>query len=178
MNNKHISQALFTLIIASSTGVVLAGTATTNFDVTANVAANCTIAATLVGFGPYDPVSTNVTGTPLTYGGGAVKVTCTKGATATIGLGPGNNVSAAVRRMKGINVSNFLTYELYKPSDNLAGTQCTTYSGTVWNVTNTLTTVPAPSNAERSYSICGSVAGGQDVAVDSYSDIVMASVSF
>jgi spore coat protein U-like protein len=180
MHNKQISQVLFTSIMLSSGGVVLAASPQSAiFNVTASVAATCTIAATSVAFGVYDPVTANAAA-ELTNGGGAVTVTCTKGATPVIGLGVGQNSTGSLRRMKGANATSpdFLGYELYQPPSTVANTACTFPGTTVWNSSNTLATAVAPSSDARSYSICGSVAAGQDVAVDTYSDIVTASVSF
>src|SRR3982074_3628125 len=73
-------------------GDALAATATSNFVVTGNVTANCTITTV----GPtiaYDPVvantSANATGT------GTVTIACTKGSAPNIGLNAGNNAVAA-----------------------------------------------------------------------------------
>jgi len=74
---------------------------------------NCTISTVALAFGSYDPVvanaSTNLDGT------GTVVVACTKGSTATIGLGLGSNVTGSTRRMRD-GGTNYLTYELYQDS--------------------------------------------------------------
>ena len=91
--------------------VASAATATANLGVSATVTNNCAISTAALAFGSYDPVvahaSTDLDGT------GTVIVACTKGATATIGLGLGSNASGSVRRMKDSG-TNYITYELYK----------------------------------------------------------------
>ena len=145
---------LRSLLIA--TGVVLAASPqTTTFNVTASVAATCTIAATPVAFGVYDPVTANAS-TALTNGGGAVTVTCTKGATPVIGLGVGQNATGAVRRMKGANATapDFLGYELYQPPTTVANAACTFPATAIWNGSNTLATSAAPTRDARRPSAC------------------------
>src|ERR1700694_3726300 len=61
-----------------------AGNAFLNLGVSANVAANCTIATAPVAFGAYDPVVTNAA-VGLT-GTGSITVACTKGSVPTINL--------------------------------------------------------------------------------------------
>ncbi len=166
------------MMLSFGSAALAASSDTTTLNVSADVAATCTITATPVAFGIYDPVIANATAA-LTNGGGAVAVTCTKGATPVISLGTGQNSTGAVRRMVGANTSpDFLTYELYQPPSMEANAACTFPGKTVWNGSNTLVTSAAPTRDTRHYSICGSITGGQDVAVDKYSDTVTASVSF
>jgi spore coat protein U domain-containing protein, fimbrial subunit CupE1/2/3/6 len=98
----------------------MAASATANLGVSATVTNNCTISTAALAFGSYDPVvanaSSNLDGT------GTVVVACTKGATATIGLGLGGNASGSTRRM-GDGGTNYLTYELYQDSGR----------STIWN---------------------------------------------
>src|SRR5262245_838396 len=101
------------LIVARFGTPVSAATATANLGVSATVTNNCTISTGALAFGSYDPVvanaSTNLDGT------GTVSVACTKGTSATVGLGLGSNASGSTRRM-GDGGGNFLTYELYQDS--------------------------------------------------------------
>jgi spore coat protein U-like protein len=144
-----------------------AATATANLGVSATVTNNCTISTVALAFGSYDPVvanaSTNLDGT------GTVSVACTKGSTATIGLGGGANASGTTRRM-GDGASNFLTYELYQDSNR----------STVWGNSGTdlLSPVAAPSKAARNFTVYGRVASDQDVPAGNYSDTVVATVNF
>jgi spore coat protein U domain-containing protein, fimbrial subunit CupE1/2/3/6 len=68
-----------------------AASATANLGVSATVTNNCTISTTALAFGSYDPVGANASGN--LDGTGTVVVACTKGATATVGLGLGGNAS-------------------------------------------------------------------------------------
>jgi spore coat protein U-like protein len=144
-----------------------AATATANLGVSATVTNNCTISTAALAFGSYDPVvanaSTNLDGT------GTVTVACTKGSTATIGLGLGSNAAASVRRMTD-GSSNYLTYELYQDSGR----------STVWGNSGAglLSPVAAPSKAARNFTVYGRVTSNQDVPAGSYNDTVVATVNF
>ena len=144
-----------------------AASQTANLAVSASVSNNCTISTAAVAFGAYDPVvanaSTNLDGT------GTVTVACTKGTSATVGLGLGSNASGSVRRLAD-GSSNYLTYELYKDSS---------YSA-MWGNSGTdlLSPVAAPSKAARAFTVYGRVASNQDVPAGSYSDTVVATVNF
>jgi spore coat protein U-like protein len=143
-----------------------AATATANLGVTATVTNNCTISTVALAFGSYDPVVANASAN--LDGSGTVVVACTKGATATIGLGNGGNYSGG-RRM-GDGSSNFLTYELYHEAART----------TVW--TNAggglLSTGAAPSKTARNFTVYGRVVSNQDVPAGNYSDTVVATVNF
>jgi spore coat protein U-like protein len=144
-----------------------AATATANLGVSATVTNNCTISTVALAFGSYDPVaahaSTNLDGT------GTVVVACTKGATATIGIGLGGNASGSTRRM-GDGGTNYLTYELYQDSGRT----------TVWSDAGAglLSPSAAPSKAPRNFTVYGRVTGNQDVPAGNYSDTVVATVNF
>jgi spore coat protein U-like protein len=147
--------------------VASAATATANLGVSATVTNNCTISTAALAFGSYDPVvahaSTDLDGT------GTVIVACTKGATATIGLGLGSNASGSVRRMKDSG-TNYITYELYKDASR----------STVWGTSGGALLSPgaAPSKAARNFAVYGRVASNQDVPAGSYNDTVVATVNF
>lgn len=144
-----------------------AATATANLGVSATVTNNCTISTVALAFGSYDPVvanaSTNLDGT------GTVVVACTKGSTATIGLGLGSNATGSTRRMKDAG-TNYLTYELYQDTGR----------STVWGNSGAalLSPVAAPSKAARNFTVYGRVTSNQDVPAGSYSDTVVATVNF
>src|SRR5215470_3324143 len=131
---------------------VAAASATANLGVSATVTNNCTISTAALAFGSYDPVvanaSTNLDGT------GTVSVACTKGTSATVGLGLGSNASGSTRRMSD-GGGNFLTYELYQDSGH----------STVWGNAGAglLSPAAAPSKATRNFTVYGQVASSQDV---------------
>ncbi|NDP42493.1 MAG: spore coat protein U domain-containing protein [Aromatoleum sp.] len=152
---------------------------TANLNVTAAVAANCTIATAPVAFGNYDPVVTNAS-TALTAAG-SVTIACTKGSAPAITLGLGAQPSGTIRRMLG--GGDFLSYELYQPSTTApdAASTCSYVAPTVWGTTAAQTFTPtSPSNVTaRAYKVCGSVPAAQNVTVAaSYADVVVASVNF
>ena len=135
--------------------------------VTATVSKNCTISTSPVAFGAYDSVTANATAHLENIG--KVTVTCTKGATAKVGLGPGSNGQGSTRRMSGGTLA-FLTYELYKDSSH----------STVWGDTiDTALDIPAaPNRNPRDFTVYGRVQSGQDATVGNYTDTVLATVNF
>ena len=157
-----------------------AGTSTITAQASVNT--NCSVAAVAVAFGTYDPITANA---PPASGGinlnatGSVTITCTKGTAPTIGLGLGAHASGSIRRMLS-GATNFLTYELYQPPSNAAGTACTFPGTTKWGTAgaNLFSPTTALSKTARPYNICGTVAAGQDPAIGTYSDTVVATVTF
>jgi spore coat protein U-like protein len=154
-------------VIVISAPVFAASTATANLNVTASVAAVCTITTSPVAFGPYDPVVTNVA-TDLTAAG-SVNVACTKGTASTIDLGNGGNLAAGSRRMA--SGSDFLGYALYKDAartqvwgTGMAGGTTSAYNA----ATKALTAVP----------VYGTVPQNQDVAAGNYADVVLATINY
>jgi spore coat protein U domain-containing protein, fimbrial subunit CupE1/2/3/6 len=151
--------------------------ATTTFTVSATVFSNCTISATNLSFGTYDPLSASANN-----GTGSVTITCTKNAASTVGMNNGSNF-AVTRNMKS-GAGDLIAYSLGQPPDNAVGTACTFPAATAWTTAGGgLFTPPvAPSKAARTYNTCGTVAPGQDVpgsvAGVLYSDTVTASVNF
>jgi spore coat protein U-like protein len=144
-----------------------AATATANLGVSATVTNNCTISTAALAFGSYDPVVANASNN--LDGTGTVIVACTKGATATIGLGLGGNASGTTRRMRD-GGTNYLTYELYQDSGR----------ATVWSEAGAglLSPSAAPSKAPRNFTVYGRVTSNQDVPAGNYSDTVVATVNF
>ena len=155
--------ALVAGIAVYSQSNVEAAQQTSSFTVSASVTANCTISAGALTFGPYDPVMTNAS-TDLDQTS-TITVACTKGSTGVVSLDNGLNFSGGARRMK--TGSNFLAYEMYNDSGRT----------TVWNASNTVS-YTAASKASTGLTLYGRVAAGQDVPVGSYSDTVVATITF
>ena len=177
MSRRITSNGLAGLLGASAVlaaACAYAATATSNFQVTATVNANCTLTSTNVAFGVYDPLgSTNIQAT------GTLTLTCVKGTAPTsIDLNLGLNASGSTRQMKATSSADVIPYELYKPVSNAAGAACA-YTA-VWGTgaANGLVPVAAPSKAPRIYNVCGQTTQGQDVSADSYSDTIQATVNF
>ena len=155
-------------IVAAAFGpTASAASASANLAASATVASNCTISTAALSFGSYDPVGTHAASD--LDGTGTVIVACTKGATATVGLGLGSNASGSTRRMTD-GSSNYLTYELYQDAGRT----------TVWTDAGAglLSPVAAPSKAARNFTVYGRVSSNQDVAAGTYNDTVLATVNF
>ena len=143
-----------------------AAPATASFSVTANVTANCTIAAGSLGFGSYDPVVANAA-SPLDQTS-TLTVACTKGTNAAVSLDLGTHASGSARRMQsGSTATEFLSYELYT----------TAARSVVWNTSNTVAYAAASKNSS-SLTVYGRVSGGQDVETGNYSDSIVATITF
>lgn len=171
LNVRLLGLTATTALFLAASSASQAGTATSNLSVTATVSANCTISTAPVAFGAYDPIVANAT-TALN-GTGTVTVTCTTGSAATITLGQGTNPAtgstdtAPLRQMKDSG-TDVLAYSLFQDTGrttvwgNTAGTGVAeTGTGTVQNVT-----------------VYGAVPAGQNVPAASYSDTVVATVTF
>jgi spore coat protein U-like protein len=156
--------------------VALAAAAAANLRVAATVPNNCKITTTAVAFGNYDPIVTNAA-TALTRAG-SVRITCTKGALVTITLGLGTHASGTTRQL-GVGTSR-LAYALFQPSSTTPGAGCVYTTPTNWGTTGAEVFAPtaAPSRAQRTYNVCGSIAPGQDVPAGAYTDTVVATVNF
>ncbi len=160
----------------------MAWAGTSTLTAQASVNTNCAVAAAAVAFGTYDPITANA---PPASGGvdlnstGSITITCVKGAAPTIGLSLGANASGSTRRMLS-GASDFLIYELYQPPNNAAGTACAFPGSTVWGSAggNLFSPTAAPAKTARIYNICGTAAAGQDPAIGTYADAVVATVTF
>jgi len=171
MRNRAIVRACAAITVVGVIGAlntqgVAAATATANLTVSATVTNNCTISTAALAFGTYDPVvantSSNLDGT------GRVTIACTKGSTATIGLGTGSNGSGSARRLSD-GSGNYLSYELFSDSGRAA----------VWNTgSGLLSPTAAASKTARDFTVYGRISGNQDVPSGSYSDTVVATVNF
>jgi spore coat protein U-like protein len=153
--------------LAISGSAMAAGTATANLGVSVTVNNNCAISTLPVTFAAYDPLS----GTADDSTGGSVTITCTKGATTTIGLDSGANASGTQRRMSdGATTPDYLNYALYQDAGR----------GTAWGTSGAglFTPAAAPDKTARSYTVYGRISAGQDIPAGSYTDTVVAAVNF
>ena len=155
------------LIAAGSAAPAMAGTATSNLTVSSNVPHSCTISTDPLNFDDYDPITgPNATGT------GTVTVVCSSGTSATITLGQGSNPQAAstdaipLRRLK--LGTNYLSYALY---------QNNTYSE-IWGNTAGTGASHTGTGSASDVTVYGVIPGTQNVPPGSYSDTVVATVSF
>ena len=135
------------------------GSATATLTVHAHVVRNCTITATPVDFGNYDPLDAT----------GGMAITCTKGINPTVELDDGANAQGAVRRMS--SGTSFLTYELYLDVGRTI----------VWGAgadAAALTLNPGTIGGSFNAVAFARVPGGQNVAPGDYDDTVTATVIF
>jgi spore coat protein U-like protein len=184
MHSRRLARSLG---VAFAAGVLSfsawAGESTSVLAVTATVAQNCLISTNAVAFGSYDPVVANsATGSALN-GTGSVSVTCTRSSTGvTIALGLGANASGSTRRMAGGVNGGFLSYELYQPSATSPAATCTFPGTTVWNAAGGILSPTGVADwgaaSPKTFNVCGTVPRGQDAAADSYTDSVIATISF
>lgn len=175
---KSFLSLLLAAVLVAGAGGAHAATASATLNVSATVTANCTIATTAVAFGAYEPVSGgNVTAA------GSVVVACTKSAASLwVGLSNGANYASGTRNLNGAVSSDKLAYSLLQPTSNTPGAACPAFgAGTAWTNSAGATSLALSSpagKAARTYSVCGQLAGGQDVSVDSYADTVLATINF
>jgi spore coat protein U-like protein len=163
-----MKRAILSLAVMSLISIpAFAGSATASLNVSASVSAVCTISTSAVAFGAYDPVVTNAA-TDLN-GTGTVTVACTKGASATIDLGNGSNLSGGSRRMG--SGTDFLSYSLYKDAARTAVWGTGLAGGTTY-------TYSSASKAATSITVYGKVPQAQDVTVGAYSDVVTATINY
>lgn len=147
-----------------------AATDTANLVVEAEVTANCSISTTGLNFGQYDPVGTHAS-TDLD-GTGTIQVTCTSGSTGAITLSqganadPGSTDDVPLRRMT--DGAEFLGYFLYQDSGRT----------TVWGNSATTDVDHLGTGTSTDVTVYGRVTAGQNVAAGSYSDTVVATITF
>jgi spore coat protein U-like protein len=164
------------ILVASLAAAALVSTAgiaapTAPFQVSAKVIANCSVTATDLNFGNYDPLVANKTADlPATS---TISVTCTKNSpNVTVGLDRGVNASSGQRRLG--NAGEFLNYSI-TDDNNIDWTQ--TVSGAV--TTGSVAYGPFTSvSAAITHTAHGILTAGQDVSVGTYTDTVTATVLF
>lgn len=148
--------------------VATAGTAESGMDVSAAVTNSCTIQAGPLAFGTYDTVSGNAVN-----GLATLTVACTQGAGATITLDAGENPAGVdpelpLRRMIGVGGA-YLSYSLYSNAERSA----------IWGPTaNTDVAYLAQTAGDEELTVYGRIEASQDVAADTFSDTVIATISF
>ena len=148
----------------------LAQSKTQNMPVQAQVNANCNITTTntmtFAGYDPSDPLGANLDGTV------DLGVRCTRGATVTIGIGPGGNplaVAGSTRAMRIGATANVLGYDFYHEAGRT----------TPWTDSGLgLVSFSPTTNAPTTITMYGRVPGGQDVPAGTYTDTVRVTVNY
>jgi len=169
MKTKQIQAALAAVFCAASFSSMAASTST-NVGVTTTVIANCTVTSTPIAFGNYDSLSA----TPTTATG-SVALTCSQGTAPSVAVGDGGNFLATRRMTDG---TSFLPYSIYRPTATTPGATCAGAATDYPNTTPGLALPAAPSTAPRTFNLCGSIAAGVSVPVGSYTDTVLATITF
>jgi spore coat protein U-like protein len=165
MSNKRL--ALLSVLGAALVATpVLAVTVVSNLNVTANVPGGCSVSTTPVAFGEYSGTQVDSTG--------GVTANCTSGLAYTVELGPGNG-GGAVREMTNAgDVSQKLTYELYKDSGRTAVWGGTTYTAAGASAL----TGQTGSGTNQGITVYGRVPGTQSLFAGSFSDTVVVSLIY
>ncbi|HEY1550468.1 MAG TPA: spore coat U domain-containing protein [Kofleriaceae bacterium] len=145
-----------------------AGTTTGTMTVTASVASSCSVTAGTLAFGAYN----TVTGTAVN-GSTTLSLSCTKGSTATITLGQGSQPATGstdiipLRQMA--NGTSRLGYSIFQDPTRLI----------IWgNTAITGVTYLSLTAAATNVNVYGTITASQDVPGGSYTDSVLATVSF
>lgn len=164
MLNLAASAAMTAFALAVPVAPASAGTATASFLVTANVNSSCTIGATDLAFGNYDPTGGNVDAASQ------VSVTCTKTAAWNVGLDEGIFAGATVSSRKMTGPGSFaLSYGLFT---DIARSH-------VWGHTiGTDTMSGTGTGGAQALDVYGRIPGLQNVGTGAYSDTITATVTF
>ncbi|MDH6057522.1 Csu type fimbrial protein [Umezakia ovalisporum] len=166
-----LASAIF--IAAGSAAPAMAGTATSNVEVTATVSLTCTISANTIAFGNYDPIGTNATA-PL-EGTGTLTTTCTDGSATIVTLSQGNNPEASStdaeprRRLGNSNGNNdFLSYEIFTGETRVAN----------WGNTPNSSVMVSGTGQQVNTTIYATIPAAQNVSSGNYTDTVTATIDF
>jgi spore coat protein U-like protein len=145
-------------------GVAAATTATTTFQVTATVSANCIVSATALSFGTYDPLSASATTSTST-----ITVRCTLDTPYTVALDAGTGSGATVSARKMSKGADTLSYSLYQDGSYLS----------VWGQTaGTDTLGGTGTGSDIEHTVHGRIPAGQNVRTGAYADTITVSVDY
>ncbi|MFC0444233.1 spore coat U domain-containing protein [Pseudidiomarina halophila] len=126
-----------------------------------NALANCLVSAQGVSFGSYDSLS----GAP-SESTGVVEVSCDAQTSYTLSLSPGAGVYT---ERKMLNGEDALIYNLYSDPS---------YSFIWGDGSGVTTTVSGATATTQLHDIYGRMPAGQDVAVGTYTDVIIVTVQF
>jgi spore coat protein U-like protein len=145
---------------------VQAATDTTTFQVTATVNDACTVSATDLAFGVYDPSAADDEDTST------ITVTCTKSTDYDIGLNEGTASGATVTTRKMIDTvsTDLLNYSLFSDASRTVNWGNTVGTDTVH--------VGSATGAAENHTVYGRIPTGQYVTAGSYSDTITVTVTY
>jgi len=136
----------------------------TTFNVTTSVGEACSVTASDMGFGAYDPLSATNTDATTTLG-----VTCTLTTTYDVGLdaGTGTGATTTVRVMEfGANTLNYAMYQ-------------ETGRTTIWGENVGVDTVSGTgTGSSQALTIYGRIPALQSVTPGAYADLITVTVTF
>jgi len=151
---RTLVKAIAGLSLIAISAAASAATTTTTFQVTANVADSCSVTATDLAFGAYDPFSA----TPKD-GSSAISVTCTNGASYGVSI----NGGATGRSMAG-PLGSTLGYGLFSDTTRTTAFNLTGQAGT---------------GAVFAHTVYGRIPAGQTTArAGSYAETVTVTVTY
>ncbi|MBD2131755.1 spore coat protein U domain-containing protein [Sphaerospermopsis sp. FACHB-1094] len=168
---RRFALASAILITAGYAAPAMAGTATSDINVSATVISNCSISTTPLAFGDYDPLVTHAT-THLDATA-TVTTTCSNGRGTYIRLGQGANAATGStnvspgRRLKNSG-NGYINYNIYQNS-----ARTTNWGNTV----DTSPNVTGTGSAQVT-TIYGRIPAGQAADATTYSDTVVATVEW
>lgn len=171
MKNTSFPFRRFSLVLAAGFGFTMlasasparAGESTASMTVTAEVAANCLISANPLDFGSYDPVGAHAS--VALEGASNLDVTCTDGTDAVIVFDMGTSGGSG-RAMQ--NGAHELSYELYSDAGRSIHWGDIEADGVSYTGTG----------IQEAVYVYGRIAAGQNVPAGTYTDNVIATVTF
>lgn len=144
---------------------VRAATVTTTFQVTATVNSACTVSATNLDFGVYDPSAADNDKTST------ITVTCTLATPYDIGLNEGvNGGTVLTRKMKHATLTDLINYSLFSNAGRTVNWGQTVSTDTVY--------VASALGTPEVHTVYGRIATGQYVTAGSYSDTISVTVTY
>lgn len=166
MNTSSIFKIVFIpgLLLASS--VSFAAAATASFQVSATVASQCSISATALSFGTYDPTASGDN-----HASSTIAVTCSNLQGVTVALDKGTTATSTEgARLMALSGKPSMSYGLY--SDTARTLNWGTTSGAV-------STAGTGLASPVTLTVYGSIPKNQyTVAVGGYSDLITATVTY
>jgi spore coat protein U-like protein len=166
LRKKILTGTLLAALPLALSNPAAAATDTTTFTVTANIVADCNLAATNLGFGAYDPAS----GTAVDQTSG-VTVYCSNGQAYTLALNVGTGGGTFATRTMASG-GNTLNYNLYTNAGR------TTIWGDGTGSTSTVGGTGAGLLVGQAHTVYGRLPAGQDSAIGSYTTTITVTVTF
>lgn len=165
---RRISRAIVAVFSVVASAVIplqsFAATTTTTFQVTATVAAACSVSASNLSFGTYNPVAGSALDAST-----SLSVTCTLNSAYNVGLNAGTGSGASVATRKMSSGGNTLNYTLYQDAG-----YTTLWGNTVGSDTLAATGTGLP----VSHTVYGRIPASQVVLPASYADTITVTVTF